>query len=41
MHETLKGTTTLAQSGSESNGNEGVHHSPQSSRTGVPPSDTV
>ena len=29
---TLTGTTTLGQSGHESNGNEGVHHIPQTSR---------
>ena len=30
---------TLGQSGSGSNGNEGVHHIPQNSITGVSPSD--
>ena len=28
INETLKGTTTLGQSGSQSNGNEGVLHTP-------------
>ena len=32
-------TTTLGQSGLESNGNEGVFHIPQSSRTRASPSD--
>ena len=37
----LTGTTTLGQSGPGSNGNEGVFHIPQSSRTEASPSDTV
>ena len=35
----LTGTTTPGQSEPESNGNEGIHHIPQSSRTGASPSD--
>ena len=38
---TLSGTTTPSQSGYESNGNEGVLHTRQSSRTGVSPSKAV
>ena len=34
---TLSGTTTPGQSGPGSNGNEGVVHIPQSSRTGASP----
>ena len=37
---TLSGIISLDQSGPESNGNEGVLHIPQSSRTGVSPSDS-
>ena len=37
----LTGTTILGQSGAESNGNEWVLHIPQSSKTGVLPSDAV
>ena len=37
----LTGTTTLGQSGSGSNDNEGVLHTPQISRIGTSPSDTV
>ena len=38
---TLTGTTTLGQSGPESNSNQGVLYIPQSSRSGDSPSDTV
>ena len=41
MGETLTGTTTPGQSGSGRNGNEGVLHSLQSSKTGVSPPDDV
>ena len=34
MDRTLTGTTMVGQSGPVSNGNEGVLHIPQSSRTG-------
>ena len=37
----LTGTTTLDQSGPESNGNEGVLHIPQRSRSCALPSDVV
>ena len=36
-----KGTSTLDQSGSGSNSNEGVFHIAQSSETGASPSDAV
>ena len=38
---TLTDTTTLGQSSSGSNGNEGVLHTSQNSRTGASPSDAV
>ena len=38
---TLIGTTTPSQSRPESNGNEGVLHILQSSKTGATPSDAV
>ena len=38
---TLIAATNLGQSGPVSNGNEGVHHIPQSSKPGALPSDTV
>ena len=38
---TLKGTTSLGQSGPGSNGNEGVHNIPQSSRIRASPSDSL
>ena len=41
IYETLTGTTTSGQSGPGSNGNEGVFHTTQISRTGVSPSDVV
>ena len=41
MDGTLTGTTTLGQSGSESNGNEGVLHTPYISRIGDSPYDAV
>ena len=41
MPGTLTGTTTLSQSGPGSNGNEGVLHSPQSTRTGASAQDVV
>ena len=37
----IDGTLILTQSGAGSNGNEGVLHIPQSSRTGASPSDGV
>ena len=37
--ETLRGTTTPGQSGPESNGNEGILHILQNSRTGTSLSD--
>ena len=40
-HMILTDTTTLGQGGPGSNGNEGVLHSPQISRTEVSPSDAV
>ena len=39
MDRTLTGTTTLSQSGPESNDNEGVLHIPQSSKTEALPLD--
>ena len=39
--EGLVNSTTLSQSGPGSNGNEGVLHIPQSSRTGASPSDAI
>ena len=41
IYGTLTATTTPGQNGPESNDNEGVHHIPQSSRTGLSPSDAV
>ena len=41
MDGTLTCTTTLGLSGSGSNGNEGVLHTPQISRTGASSSDAV
>ena len=41
MNGTLTGTATSGQSGSESNGNEGVIQFLQSSGTGASPSDAV
>ena len=41
IDETLRGTTTLDQSGPGSNGNEGLLHIPQSSKTEASPSDAV
>ena len=38
---TLTGTSTLGQSRTGSNDNEGVLYSPQRSRTGASPSDAV
>ena len=38
---TLTSTTSLGQSGPGNDGNEGVLHTPQSSRTGHSPSDVV
>ena len=35
MDETLKCTTTLGQSGAESNGNEGVLNTTRTSKTGT------
>ena len=39
--KTLTGTTTPSQSGPESNGNEGVLHTPQSSRDRASPPDAI
>ena len=39
MEETLTRTTTMVQSESGSNGNKGVFHIPQTSKTGESPSD--
>ena len=41
LFRTLSGATTLGQSGPWSSGNEGVLHIPQSSWTGVSPSDCL
>ena len=41
MDGTLTGTTTLDQSGPGSNGNEGLRHISQSSRSGTSPSDDL
>ena len=41
IDRTFSGVTTPGQSGSGSNGNEGVLHIPQSSRTGASPSDCL
>ena len=41
IDKTLKSTTTMGQSGPGSNGNEGVIHTCQISRTGSSPSDAV
>ena len=38
---TLTGTTIAGQCGPGSNGNEGVLHIPQSSKTGASPSDSL
>ena len=41
INGTLTGPTTLGQSGADSNGNEGIQHILQSSRTAASPADAV